>query len=117
MNKQDKKFEKTLIKALTQCCESFKNDINGFLWLTHTLSFSNITQSIKIICVFEDNNHLNKATENNELITITNDIVHCLKGLGINLKYPTKHIKFDSEENCKLSHEGDWQKRLNQKHH
>ena len=117
MNKQDKKFEKELIKTLTQCCETFKEDIDGFTWLTHTLSFSNITQSIKVICVFESNNQLKQATENDELISISHTIENALKGLGITLKKATKHIKFDSEENCALSHDGNWQKRLNEKYH
>jgi len=117
MNKQDKKLEKELIKALTICCEKAKEDVDGFLWLTHTLNFSNIAQSIKIICVFNDNNHLNTAIENDELTTVTHDIAHCLTSVGITLKKPAKHIKFDSEEACELSHQGNWQQRLSQKYH
>lgn len=116
MNKQDKKFEKELIKALTLCCEEFKTKVSGFEWLTHTVNFSNIAQSIKIICVFKDNGTLEDAKEKDELTYMTNTLVDCLMDLGITLKKPPKHIRFDSEENCDLSHEGNWQKRLNQQY-
>lgn len=116
MTKNDKKFEKELIKVLTLCCEEFKVNIEGFEWLTHTLNFSNIAQSIKVICVFENNDALNNAIDKDELTQMSNNIVTCLKDLGITIKKPTKHIIFDSEENCTSSHQGNWQKRLSQQY-
>jgi len=111
MNKQQKKFEKELISALTLCCEQFKEDVDGFLWLTHTLNFSNIAQ------VFENNHNVQHAIESGAITTITNSLTDCLKNVGITLKKPKKHITFDSEENCDLSHQGNWQKRLSQRYH
>lgn len=116
MNKQDKKFEKALIKALTLCCENFKIDVEGFQWLTHSLNFSNIEQSIKVICVFDTNDAINNAITHDQITYISNVLVACLKDLGININKPAKHIIFDSEENCDLSHAGNWQKRLNQEY-
>ena len=116
MNKRDIKFEKELIKVLTLCCEDFKSTIDGFEWLTHTVNFSNKAQSIKIVCVFDNNGTLNNAADKNELKRMSHEIVISLKSLGITIKKPAKHIVFDSEENCKLSHEGNWDKRLRQQY-
>jgi hypothetical protein len=116
MNKNDKKFEKKLIQVLTLCCEEFKDKVKGFEWLTHIVDFSNITQSIKIVCVFDNNDTLNSAINKDELTRMSHNIVSCLKDLGITLKKPAKHIVFDSEENCNLSHQGNWKKRLNQQY-
>ena len=116
MNKQDKKFEKKLVETLTVCCENFKEEVEGFNWLTHTIDFSNRSQSIKIICVFENNIELTNANEGSDLLLITNTIINCLKGLDITLKNPTKHIRLDSEENCILSHQGNWEKRIHQQY-
>ncbi|XPF95436.1 Fis family transcriptional regulator [Colwellia sp. RE-S-Sl-9] len=101
MNKQDKKFEKELIKALTICCEEFKTMVSGFEWLTHTVNFSNIAQSIKIICVFKDSATLEDAKEKDELTHMTHSLIACLNNLGISIKKPAQHIRFDSEENMK----------------
>jgi len=116
MNKQDKKFEKELIKSLTQCCEQFKPEVDGFEWLTHTLNFSNIEQSIRIVCVFESNLQLSNAIDKDDITRMSNALINCLNKLGITIKKPTQHIIFDSEENCHASHQGNWQQRLNQQY-
>lgn len=116
MNKTEKKFEKDLIKSLTVCCEAFESSVGGFEWLTHTLDFSNIDRSIRVICVFSDNENLSNAIDQDHITHMTNSIAQCLKKLGINLKQPSKHIIFDSEENCTLLNKGNWQERINQRH-
>lgn len=117
MNKQDKQLEKQLIKKLTENCEDFKSIINGFSWLTHTLNFSNVNQSIKIICVFDTNEAIAIATQKKHITVIRNEIINTLNTLKITLKKPSKQIVIDSEENCDVSHNGNWQKRLSQQSH
>ncbi|MDA8622301.1 hypothetical protein N9L48_06615, partial [Psychrosphaera sp.] len=39
-----------------------------------------------------------------------------LQSININLKNATKQIRFDSEEHCKLEHNGNWANRIAQKY-
>ena len=113
MNKRDKQLEKKLINALTADCETFKASINGFSWLTHLINFSAI-ENITIICVFDTNEQLQFAVEHNQTDMMIKTITATLKTVGIIIKKPNKQIKMDSEENCDLSHQGNWQKRFKQ---
>jgi len=112
MNKQDKQLEKQLIKQLTNCCEDFKTQVEGFNWLTHLINFSNVNQSIKIICVFETNDNIDTATQTKQITMMRNDINKVLLALNIKIKKIEKHIVMDSEENCNNHHNGNWQNRF-----
>jgi len=116
MNKQERKFEKELIKNLTTCCESIKNEVDGFKWLTHTMKFSDINQTIKVICIFDRQIHLEQAESNGGLTLMSKAILKNLNDLNIKPLKAHKQILFDNEENCNLSHDGNWQQRLNQKY-
>jgi len=116
MNKQERTLEKELIKSLTSCCESIKTEVDGFEWLTHTMKFANINQTIKIICIFDKQNHLEQAELNGKLALMSKAILKKLNNLNIKPVKTNKQILFDSEENCNLAHDGNWQQRLNQKY-
>ncbi len=104
MNKQDKQLEKQLIKKLTVNCEHFKESIQGFMWLTHTVNYAKLNQSIKIICVFYSHENIQVAEQNGDLSTIKQDIIHTLKSLSITPKKTEQHIVFDSEERFNTYH-------------
>ena len=47
MKKTDKKVDKQLRQCLTNVCEDHFESINGFVWLSHEVNFSNI--NLKLI--------------------------------------------------------------------
>jgi hypothetical protein len=53
MKKSDKKLENTLLKALSEVCEQALDEIDGFKWLTHRVSYSNFPASLLISCNFQ----------------------------------------------------------------
>ena len=113
MNKRDKQLEKKIITALTADCENFKSSIDGFSWLTHLINFS-AKENISIICVFDTNEQLQDAAKLNQTDMIIKTITATLKTMDVIIKKPYKQITMDSEENCNLSHKGDWQQRFKQ---
>jgi len=114
MTKTEKKLDNQLRQVLTQVCDTALKEFNGFEWLTHTVNYANFPASLKIICVFDNNEQLEQfRTESGESQFIAL-IQSGLQAAGVKLKKPAAHIKFDSEQNCLLSHNGNWAARLNQ---
>lgn len=112
LNKTTKKIDDNICKALTEACESLKNDIEGFLWLTHRVNYTNFPSSLIVTCVFESNNDIENLI-NSEL-----DLVfrHCIQKqllkVGVVLNNAKNNIQFDSEESCLATHNGQWAERL-----
>ena len=52
MRKTDKKTDNRLRLFLTDICEDFMKDFDGFLWLTHEADYDNFPQSLRITFVF-----------------------------------------------------------------
>lgn len=117
MKKNDKNFEKNLIKRLTTICEDYKLISHGFSWLTHTVNFKDIAQSLMITCVYDTEQQLINANDNGNNQTLANAIMREISELGINIKPRKNLVRFDSEEACDLSHNGNWQARLKVKLH
>ena len=115
MKKNDKDFEKQLIALLTNVCEQHKSLTPGFSWLTHTVNFKNINNSLRIICVFDTESQKTIADQNQQSSCIREDIHNAIQSLGITTAKSA--ISFDSEENCQLTHQGNWKKRLQQAYH
>ena len=116
MKKTIKKLDDNVIKALTKACESGKESIAGFEWLTHSTNYDNFPGSLMVICVFANNQLLNDARQNEEHIYLRKLVHGNLLKAGILLKDARRHVHFDSEENCANEHDGDWKKRLNSKY-
>ena len=116
MKKTVKKLDDNVIKALTKACETAKESIAGFEWLTHTANYDNFPGSLTVICVFDNDQSLNNATVKEEDIYLRKLIHSNLLKAGILLKDARKHVRFDSEESCENEHAGDWKKRLNSKY-
>ena len=75
MNKTTKKLDNNVIKALTLVCDSAKEDIDGFVWLTHTADYSRFPGSLRVICVFATDTQLVAAQAQGADITT-------IEGLG-----------------------------------
>ena len=110
MRKTDKKRDNTLRLALTEVCDMALKEIRGFQWLTHRVNYSNFPQSLKIICVFDTNESLISFEKSHHSVTLEAFIQAKLG--KITLKNISKHIAYDSEENCHKEHDGQWVKRV-----
>ena len=117
MRKSDKKLDNSIRIELTDICESALKSIDGFIWLTHLVNYDDFPSSLKVICVFETNNHLKHFIQGNDKDRLCAPIIKCFGKLGIKLKKPDKHIAFDSQESCDLHHNGNWAERFQRKMH
>lgn len=112
MRKADKKLDNQLRVSLTDVCEVCLKEIPGFSWLTHQVNFQNVSQSLLVICVFEDELSQRCFQESTGVNQLNEQINQALLSVGVKLKMPTKHILFDNEQACATSHNGNWAKRL-----
>ncbi|MGJ8693481.1 MAG: Fis family transcriptional regulator [Thalassotalea sp.] len=112
MRKSDKKIDNQLRLALTDVCETALKDFIGFEWLTHVVNYDNFPKTLKIVCVFDTNEHLTSFTVNNQHLKLNALIADKLNGLGIKLNNIAQHISYDSEEDCQKKHQGKWADRL-----
>ncbi len=94
-----KSFEKQLINALTQICEQHKTANNGFIWLTHLVNLHDIEASLKVVCVFENQQQILAAEQSQQTHTMQQQITSAVASLGVNVKNPGKLVRFATEEN------------------
>ncbi|MEO9654467.1 Fis family transcriptional regulator [Marinomonas sp.] len=116
MRKTDKKLEQQLQKALTQVCELALEKYMGFEWLTHRVNYKAFPSSLKITCVFDSKEHV-QAFHQQEGAKALNAVIKA-KLLSINIALPKidKHVVYDSEEQCRHTHGGNWAARLSASH-
>jgi len=112
MKKTDKKIEKNLITALTRVCDSALDRVEGFQWLTHTVSFNKFPESLSVICVFNSIESLDKAKSSAGIEALHDLIGSELKAANISISDITQHVRFDTEEECAAEHDGKWNVRL-----
>lgn len=112
MRKTDKKLDNQLIKVLTNVCENALKNIDGFLWLTHTVNYNRFPQSLIITLVFDTNKHLSEYLASVDKTFLFNEVILALKQMNINLSHPSKQIVYDTEENCAQQDAGNWASRL-----
>jgi len=112
MRKSDKKFDNELRRLLTQICENDFALIQGFQWLTHTVNYSNISSSLRVICVFDTNDNLQLFLSSYDKAKIESVILKVISQLNVKLQSTSKQLIFDSEENCTRDNNGNWAQRL-----
>jgi hypothetical protein len=112
MNKTVRKLDNNVVKALTIVCESAKQDIVGFEWLTHSANYSNFPGSLVITCVLDKSVSLDVMLVNEQDVVLRKQIQKQLLKAGILLKDARRHVFFDTEQACLLEHNGDWKRRL-----
>jgi hypothetical protein len=112
MRKMDKKIENQIRRVLTEVCDEALEKFRGFQWLTHLVNYANFPKSIKIICVFDTNDNLTTFMKEKRCHELNNIIQLKLLEIDINFKDITKHISYDSEEDCQKNHNGKWAERL-----
>ena len=112
MRKSDKKIDNELTKKLTDVCENKLKSYIGFQWITHVVNYADFPSSLKIICVFDNNENLRNLLSNAQDTLLRSAIVNAVTAAGVTIKNSNKLIKFDTEENCTHEHNGNWSKRL-----
>jgi hypothetical protein len=112
MRKTDKKLDNQLRVALTDICETTLKEVLGFQWLTHLVNYAHFPKSLKVVCVFDTNDNLQRfmATGNNH--GLSRLIQEKVFKLGINISRIAGHISYDTQENCDKNNSGKWADRL-----
>lgn len=98
MNKTVKKLDNNVVKALNAVCESAKDSIDGFEWITHSADYANFPHSLVITCVFDTRESQINAEQNGQHALLVKNIQNALLKVGILLKQAKKNIQFDSEQ-------------------
>jgi hypothetical protein len=116
MNKTARKLEANLVRALSAACERAKREVNGFEWLTHTADYSNFPDSLLVRCIFDTDTSLRTAQNSANNLLIITCIQKALLNAGILLKNPKKNVLFDTQQACEREHQGNWKKRISDRH-
>ncbi|MDX2463177.1 MAG: Fis family transcriptional regulator [Porticoccus sp.] len=101
MKKSDKKTENSIRVALTDACEIALEEIDGFKWITHYVSYNNFPGSLSIICVFEDTESLVTANKSGEDRILIDLIQEKLASQKIVIKNIKSTVSFNTVENIK----------------
>ena len=113
MKKTDKKIDNQICQALTKACETAKQEVQGFQWLTHLANYNQFPGSLSIICIFDTKVELDQARQQMKDQLIVGLIKSELELINIRFKDISRHVLFDTEEACEVEHNGKWQKRFN----
>lgn len=107
------RIERLLVATLTDACETAKGELKGFTWLTHTGDVSALPNTLTVTWVFETlaDKRLAQANAKARVFELT---AMALTEANIAVKPSDQNVRFDSEEECQMTHSGDWQKRLAQ---
>lgn len=101
MKKSDKKTENAIRAALTDVCEIALEEIDGFKWITHYVSYNSFPDSLSIVCVFEDTESLITAKKSGEDIILIDLIQEKLASQNMVIKNIKSTVSFNTEENIK----------------
>ena len=113
MKKTDKKTDYQICQALTKVCETAKQDVQGFQWLTHLVNYNQFPDSLSIICIFDNKVELEQARQQKKDRLLLVLIKSELEQINIRFKDISRHVLFDTEEACKTEHNGKWHERFN----
>jgi hypothetical protein len=112
MRKTDKKMDNQLRIALTEICESALKEFVGFQWLTHLVNYADFPKSLKVICIFDTNDNLNRFMVTGRQHGLSTLIEKNIFARGININSITAHLSYDTEEDCDKYDNGKWADRF-----
>ncbi|WP_304638636.1 hypothetical protein [Pseudomonas sp.] len=98
--------------ALARVCETARAEIAGFEWLTHEAETHRFSSSLQVIWVFDTRANLARALETGHGRRMYELTAEALAEAGVKIGIIEAHVRFDSEEECRLVHGGDWRSRL-----
>ncbi|MBH0055935.1 hypothetical protein I6F65_03090 [Pseudoalteromonas sp. SWXJZ94C] len=90
MTKTQKLRDKQIRLALTVACETIKETVFGFDYLTHTVDLNNEASTLKVMCYFNDEIALENAKP--QLGDLADIILKQLASIKLNVK--PAHISF-----------------------
>ena len=115
MRRTDKKIDNNVRKALTTACDTALENIEGFKWLTHTAKYDCFPGSLMVTCVFDTEESLDRAYQQELDAYFRKLIQGSLLKVGVKFKHVQKQVRFDTEEACEREHSGNWSERIAQK--
>jgi hypothetical protein len=98
LKKSDKKIENAIRISLTEVCESLKDEVYGFEWLSHKVDFSNVNQSLQVTFMFATNQSLRKAKLQAQTQSMVKLACSALAKHNIHITNAAKQCCFDTEE-------------------
>ena len=97
--KTERKLETAIVSALTRVCEAAKQRDIGFRWVTHTVDLRNVSNSLIVTCVFEDQQSLYLIHNQGIDTELISSIQSELSNINVLLNNPERHVKFETEIN------------------
>lgn len=92
MRKMDKKRDNQLRQLLTEVCDIALQQIPGYKWISHNVSYDRYPDSLVITCTFDDTYNAKNAQQQGELLTL---IRQKLRTASIELHSEQKQIRFE----------------------
>lgn len=99
LKKADRKIERKIVRALTDICNCLKPDTEGFSWLTHFVDYANASNSLRIVCVFDTDQALNRARDAGFIQRFPTLAKNQLETEGLDILHIEKVVYFDTVEN------------------
>jgi hypothetical protein len=90
MRKTDKKTDQQIVRALTAVCESAKDDVEGFEWLTHEVDYQRFPESLQVTLAFAHD--VDEPTVIAGLRAMVPDVQHALQPI-IGVILPANQIE------------------------
>lgn len=115
-HRETARLDRRLIAALTDACETAKTEIPGFDWLTHTVDYSAFPQSLRVIWVFDSRASKEHALSTGADTRMRELTAAALNDADVHGAPMGRCVHVDSEEECRLRHDGDWRVRLAKVH-
>ncbi len=112
LGRDQRELEKALRTALTEACETARSEVEGFAWVTHEADHHNFPASLQVVWVFDTQRQLAQALESGQGKRLYELTATALHAAGIAVGVVAAHVRFDSEEACRLVNGGNWQSRL-----
>ncbi|MCS3418118.1 hypothetical protein M2399_003076 [Pseudomonas sp. BIGb0450] len=106
------RIERRLVTTLTEACEIAKAEITGFDWLTHEVDYAAFAQSLRVVWVFDTRANKELALSTGLDGRMRELTATALEDAGVDRPASERYVRFDSEEECRLQHGGDWRLRV-----
>ena len=98
MNRSERKSEQRIVSALKCVCDELTLSTPGFCWLTHFVDYTNVSQSLRVVCVFDTESALASARQKEATASISSLVEAHLKKEGLLLSSVDLSVLFDTEE-------------------
>lgn len=95
--RQQAQIERRLVVTLTEACETAKAEIVGFSWLTHELDYALFASSLRVIWVFDTQQHLDQALAAGQAARMIELTASALQEADVEVSPVAGHVQFVCE--------------------